>query len=129
KLEDGSTLILDYKSGYEMLKPRKTDKLEKMEFKRKSIRNNIRSFQLPLYYYFENKKYEDVPLNAAFYSLRNFKLTYLHDGKDDIAKSMNIYMKSLEFILREIIASDKTFVADREKERICNYCPFFYLCR
>jgi len=129
KLNDGSVLILDYKSGYEMLKPRQTNKLEEIEFNRRSIKNNIRSFQLPLYYYFENKKYEDVSLNAAFYSLRNFKLAYLHEGKDNIAKSMNIYMKALEFILREIIAPDKTFVADREKERICTYCPFFYLCR
>ncbi len=130
KLNDASILILDYKSGSEMPKPRKADKLEeKMEFNRKSIRDNIRSFQLPLYYYFENKKYEGLSLNAAFYSLRNFKLTYLHNGKDDIAESMNIYMKALEFILREIIAPDKTFVADREKERICTYCPFFYLCR
>ena len=129
KLKDGSVLILDYKSGSEMLKPRKTDKLEEMEFNRKSIRDNIRSFQLPLYYYFENKKYGDIPLDAALYSLRNFKLTYLHDGKDDISRSMNIYTKALEFIFREIIAPDKTFVADRENERICTYCPFFYLCR
>ena len=129
KLNDGSILILDYKSGSEMLKPRKTDKLEKMEFNRKFIRDNIKSFQLPLYYYFENKKYEGVSLNAAFYSLRNFKMTYLHNGKDDIARSMNIYTEALEVILREIIAPDKSFAADPEKERICTYCPFFYLCR
>ena len=129
KLEDGSTLILDYKSGSEMLKPQKINKLEWMEFNRESIKDNIRSFQMPLYYYFENKKYEGVSLNAALYSLRNFKLAYLHQGKDDIRESMNIWMKALEFILHEIIASDKPFVADDEKGRICTYCPFFYLCR
>ena len=129
RLEDGSVLILDYKSGSEMLKPRQTNKLEEMEFKRESIRDRIKSFQLPLYYHFENKKYEDAPLNAALYSLRNFKLTYLHDKKTDIVKTMDICMRALEFILREILDPDKTFTADREKEHSCTYCPFFYLCR
>ena len=126
---DGSFLILYYKSGSEMLKPRQTNKLEEMEFKRESIRDRIKSFQLPLYYHFENKKYEDAPLNAALYSLRNFKLTYLHDKKTDIVKTMDICMRALEFILREILDPDKTFTADREKEHSCTYCPFFYLCR
>ena len=130
KLEDGSILILDYKSGSEILKPRKTDKLEKnMEFNRKSIRDNIKSFQLPLYYYFENKKYEGLSVNAALYSLKNFKLNYLYEEKDDFAKSVDIYMQALEFILHEITNLDESFVADHDNQRICSHCPFFYLCR
>ncbi|MEA3306060.1 MAG: PD-(D/E)XK nuclease family protein, partial [Candidatus Omnitrophota bacterium] len=65
KLEDGSVLILDYKSGIGKAKPRQTGNLRQMELKRESIRDSIKSFQLPLYYYFEKKKYPDKELNAA----------------------------------------------------------------
>ena len=129
RLENGSVLILDYKSGSAKLKPQKTDKLEDMEFKRESIRDRIKSFQLPLYYYFEKEKHGGMPLNAALYSLRNFGLSYLRDNKTDIVRTMDICMKALEFILAEILDPNKTFTADRGKEHKCSYCPFFYLCR
>ena len=129
KLEDGSLLILDYKSGIEKAKPRQTDKLRQIELKRESIRDNIKSFQLPLYYHFEKKKYTDKELNAALYSLRNLELTYFRDDKTDIDATMDVCMRSLEFVLGEILDPDKPFVADLENEGNCRFCPFFYLCR
>ena len=129
RLEDGSILILDYKSGIETPKPRQTNKLQEMELRRESIRDNIKSFQMPLYYHFEKKKYEKENLNAALYSLRNFEIAYLRDDKTDIDKTMERCMKALDFILHEILDPEKTFTADRKKETSCMYCPFFYLCR
>ena len=127
--EDGSVLILDYKTGSDALRPQQTSKLEEMEFKRESIRNNIKSFQLPLYYYFEKKKYQEETLNAALYNLRSLKLSYLHSNKRNEEKLMQICLNALEFILHEILDPGKTFIADPANERNCKYCPFFYLCR
>jgi len=129
KLEDGSVLILDYKTGADTPKPQQTDKLEKMKFKRESIRDQIRSFQLPLYYYFEKKKYEEETLNAALYNLRSLKLSYLYNKKRNEEKLMQICLNALDFILHEILDPGKTFMADPANERNCKYCPFFYLCR
>ena len=129
RLTDGSLLILDYKSGIEKPRPKTTDKLLQMELKRESIRDNIKSFQLPLYYYFEKKKYPDRELNAALYSLRNLELTYFRDKKCDIDKTMDVCMRAVNFIIGEILDIDKPFVADLENEGNCRYCPFFYLCR
>lgn len=129
RLEDNSILILDYKTGADTLKPQRIDRLEKMEFKRESIRDRIRSFQLPLYYYFEKEKYKKEDLNAALYSLRDLKLTYLYDEKTNTERTMEICMNALDFILHEIIDSERPFLADRENETNCRYCPFFYLCR
>jgi len=129
KLEDGSVLILDYKTGADAPKPQQADKLEKMKFKRESIRDQIRSFQLPLYYYFEKKKYEEETLNAALYNLRSLKLSYLYNKKRNEEKLMQICLNALDFILHEIIDTEKTFMADSANERNCKYCPFFSLCR
>jgi len=129
KLEDGSVLILDYKTGADTPKPQQTDKLEKMKFNREPIRDQIRSFQLPLYYYFEKKKYEEETLNAALYNLRSLKLSYLHNKKRNEEKLMQICLNALDFILHEILDPGKTFIADPANERNCKYCPFFYLCR
>jgi len=129
KLEDGSVLILDYKTGADAPKPQQADKLEKMKFKRESIRDQIRSFQLPLYYYFEKKKYEEETLNAALYNLRSLKLSYLYNKNRNEEKLMQICLNALDFILHEIIDAEKTFMADSANERNCKYCPFFSLCR
>jgi hypothetical protein len=129
KLEDGSILIVDYKTGTDTLKPQRPEVLENMELKRESVRDRIRSFQLPLYYYFEKKKYKEEDLNAALYSLRNLKLTYLGGEETDVQRIMEICLKALNFILHEILDLQKPFAADREKETSCQYCPFFYLCR
>jgi len=129
KLEDGSVLILDYKTGADTPKPQQTDKLEKMKFKRESIRDQIKSFQLPLYYYFEKKRYEEEILNAALYNLRSLKLSYLYNKKRNEEKLIEICLNALDFILHEIVDPGKTFMADSANERNCKYCPFFSLCR
>ncbi|MBL7070750.1 MAG: PD-(D/E)XK nuclease family protein [Candidatus Omnitrophica bacterium] len=129
RLDDGSILILDYKSGADTLKPQRTETLEKMEFSRESIRDRIRSFQLPIYYHLEKRTYQDDTLNAALYSLRNLKLTYLDDDNTDLERTMEICMKALDYIIHELLDPKVPFAADREKERSCTYCPFFYLCR
>lgn len=129
RLSDGSILILDYKTGSDTLKPGKVELLEAMEMAREPIRDGVKSFQLPLYYYFEKKKYGDQPLNAALYGVRNPRLTYFIDKQADAGRTVAVCLRALDTILHEIVDPEKTFNADRQNENKCRYCPFFYLCR
>ncbi|MBF0494846.1 MAG: PD-(D/E)XK nuclease family protein [Candidatus Omnitrophica bacterium] len=128
-LEDGSIFILDYKTGLDAHKPKATKKLENMEFTRASIKENIRSFQLPIYYYFEKEKYPEKNVNAALYGLRNPKLTYFIDKNVDIDRTMEICLKSLDYILHEIVDLSKTFARDNSDPESCRYCPYKTMCR
>lgn len=131
KLNDASTLIIDYKTGSGVALPRAISKLEKLEFSRIEIKKNIRSFQLPLYLYCIGNEFKDSPVNAAFYSLRSAEITPF-PGKKEIANKQAVFeicMEALQFILKEIIDPKIEFVADEENPRLCNNCPFFYLCR
>ena len=129
RLQDGSVLILDYKTGSDTQKPQRIALLENMEPERKSIKERLKSFQLPLYYYFEKKKYKEENLNAALYSLRNPKLTYFPDKNSDTDKTIEICLKAVDFTLQEILDAEKTFAADYENENNCRYCSFKCMCR
>ncbi|KJJ85294.1 hypothetical protein OMAG_000838 [Candidatus Omnitrophus magneticus] len=127
-LEDGSILILDYKTGLDAVKPKENASLETMPMDRLSIKKNIRSFQLPVYYYFEKKKYPSTQVNAAFYSLRRPKLTYLIEKNTDIDFTIKQSMNALEFILNEITSHETDFCNISKDEEECSYCPFNSFC-
>jgi CRISPR/Cas system-associated exonuclease Cas4 (RecB family) len=130
KMEDGSILILDYKTGrVDDKKPKNTASLCKMGMTRESIKENVRSFQLPLYYFFESAKYPGVPIDAALYSIRKPEgLKYLAQSKGvDIGRTMELCMKALGALMGEIIDPAAPFTPD--KGRNCEYCPYKLMCR
>lgn len=131
ELEDSTILILDYKTGAATKAPTKLAKLESIEMDRRSIKETIRSFQLPLYYYFVRRKFKDLKLNAALYNLRNLDFAFFirPEAVDTADRVMGICIKALGFILAEILNPQVDFEADESRERYCEYCPFFYLCR
>ncbi|MCM8819891.1 MAG: PD-(D/E)XK nuclease family protein [Candidatus Omnitrophica bacterium] len=129
QLEDKSILIIDYKTGNIDLAPKKLQSLKDMKQERRQIKENIRSFQLPLYYYFISKKFPDTPVNAIFYSLRTLEQKLFIEDKDyeNREEFIGICMESLKFILKEIFDPNIPFVADRE-EKTCKFCSFKSLC-
>ncbi|MFH1282364.1 MAG: PD-(D/E)XK nuclease family protein [bacterium] len=130
-LDDDSMLVLDYKTGSIPKPISKLDKLEALEFSRKTIKDTIHSFQLPVYYYAVKNKHQNTPLNAAFYDIRNpEKFSYfVKPGKNiDTDKAVQICMKALEFILEEILDLSKVFEPDREGQK-CLYCPYAGMCQ
>ncbi len=131
ELQDGSLLIIDYKTGGSISAPQRLSKLQEMEMTREQIKKRIHSFQLPLYYYFVKKRFPDRRINAALYSLRNTEFTQLFK-KEDIGneqKVINICLKALEFIISEILNPAVPFVPDDSDPRICRNCSYFYLCK
>lgn len=128
RLDDQSILIVDYKTGTENLMPRSLDKLKNMEMRREVIRDNIKSFQMPLYYYCESRKTENS-VKAVLYNLRNLKISSFPDKDGVIDETMQICLSALDFIISEIFDPKIPFNPDESNERICANCPFFYLCR
>ena len=96
-----------------------------MELTRESILGNVKSFHLPLYNYFISKRYPDRKINSALYSLRDINMTSFIAPKEfDNAKDiMDVCMKSMDFILKEIFNPDIPFkpTAKSEDERRCGY--------
>jgi len=131
KLSDGSFLIIDYKTGSADLKPSGFDRIESKGFSRQVMKKTIKSFQLPLYYYFVGEKYPDCVINAAFYNLKDSTLnTFLK--KDDLSakdRVIVVYNKGLNAIFQELLDMNRSFTADEENINYCAACPFFYLCR
>jgi hypothetical protein len=77
RLEDGSVLIIDYKSGGRDQMPQKVEEVAKAEGSREMIARKIKSFQLPLYYLHMRGQFPGKCINAAVYSLRSAALECL----------------------------------------------------
>ena len=82
QFEDKSMVIIDYKTGGSDLAPKKLKTLEAMEMTRESIRENIKSFQLPLYYHFVSKDFPKVDINAELCNIRTLARKALFSDED-----------------------------------------------
>jgi ATP-dependent helicase/DNAse subunit B len=130
ELSDGSLLVIDYKSGSSAKGP---DNLEKLgdDFTREEVKKYIHSFQLPIYYYFTRKKYQNKPLNACLYNLRDLEMSYfIKPGEIEKADEvMDVCLGALGAVLAEIADPEVDFNPDKSDERQCQYCPFGALCK
>jgi len=130
EFDDKSIVIIDYKTGGSSLVPKRLKSLESLEMNRRSIKDNIRSFQLPLYYYFTKERWPKKAINAELYNIRTLERNPFisNEDKGNEERIMQICTQALECILREIFNSEVAFEADRE-ERKCQACPFKVLCK
>ncbi|MCF7874233.1 MAG: PD-(D/E)XK nuclease family protein, partial [Candidatus Omnitrophica bacterium] len=126
--EDGF-LIIDYKTGGRDVVPAKLNSLEKMDYCRQEIRTKIKSFQLPLYYYFIQERFKENKVNAYVYNLRTAKRTSFISLADwpRREKVLDSCLRALKFILNEMFDPKVPFSPDKDSRR-CQYCPFYNLC-
>lgn len=136
RLDDDSLLIVDYKTGMGDIPLLSSERLDSVEFSRELIKERVRSFQLPLYYYFVRQQEKDASLNAALYFLKSFekesgmKMLFSKGEDEDLKnKVLGFFMKALGFIVAEILDPAVPFKADQEDAYNCKNCAFFYLCR
>jgi ATP-dependent helicase/DNAse subunit B len=128
ELEDGSLLVIDYKTGTSNLIPKRCSYLERMEMTRESIKNDIKSFQLPLYYYFVSQSFPESDVNAELYNIRTLQRNPFIAEKEAIHKDkiVKLCIGALESIFEELFNCDIPFEADRGDR--CRFCPFTGLC-
>jgi len=129
ELEDGSILIIDYKTGGADFAPKKLKALKNMEMSRESIKENIKSFQLPLYYYFISQESPQRDLNAGLYNLRSLeRKSFIAEEDASVAdKVVEICLKALRAVFDELFDPGIAFSPEPE-ERKCSFCPFRGFC-
>lgn len=115
EMQDGTIMIIDYKTGSSDIVPRNVEDISVMPLSREAIRDEVQSFQIPLYYYFLTKMYPDGRVNAALYNIRTLELhkfidkRIVHLDKDFINET---FMKCLDFIITEILNPEVDFIDD-----------------
>lgn len=126
RLEDGSFLIIDYKTGDIQITNRNLDNIQ--PFSREVIQKKIKSFQLPLYIEAVKNLFHIKEVNAMFYDVKtpSCKFFFNEKSSDDF---LNIIFEALKFILEEIVDPLIPFTPQETDERYCNLCFFRYMCR
>jgi len=129
ELRNGNLVILDYKTGNVNLTPVNSGKLQEMDFSRESIKEKIKSFQLPLYYHIVQQYFPNKELSAQLYSLRTLaRKQFIADtDKSHKADIISVCMEALRIILKELFDFNLDFAPD-EDERHCQFCSFSALC-
>ncbi|MCR4337304.1 MAG: PD-(D/E)XK nuclease family protein, partial [Candidatus Omnitrophica bacterium] len=105
RLRDGTVFLIDYKAGSVDPMPKAIDKIEGMELSRESIFENVRSFQMPLYFFYLDKHFPNEEINAAFYNLRTLEMDCFLKEKAmvDRGRIKEVYSKALDFVMKEIL--------------------------
>lgn len=114
RLEDGTRMIIDYKTGGTDQMPKAIDRIAAMELSRESIRDNIRSFQIPLYFYYLEREFKDQPINAALYNLRTLELKkFISDRQAQPPGEISgTFLRTLDFVVSEILNPEIGFESD-----------------
>ncbi len=114
QMEDGSIMIVDYKTGSIDPMPKAIDKIESMPLLRETIRDTVVSFQIPLYFYYLDKEYKNASINAAFYNLRTMEIHKFIDERTKHSRKQIIsaFMRALNFVMAEILDPEIPFIED-----------------
>ncbi|MDD5746321.1 MAG: PD-(D/E)XK nuclease family protein [Candidatus Omnitrophica bacterium] len=129
----GEILVIDYKTGSSDAVPAGLTGLKKAaeQGDRKSIKQAVHSFQLPLYLYCVQELYPGEPIGAALYNLRSLSLDAFPRERDKgfAGEIVPACLDLLGIIIDEIHNPDIPFTADDAMGKNCEYCPFVALCR
>ncbi len=114
RLEDGTIMIIDYKTGFIDQMPKAIDRIESLELSRETIRDCVKSFQIPLYFHYLNQQFKNEPINAALYNLRTLQLhAFLDDRMTYPREQINkAFLRALDFIIGEILNPEVQFVEE-----------------
>lgn len=129
RMKDASIAIIDYKTGGADISPKRFAALSSMEMTRKAIKDNIKSFQLPLYHYFILQDFPQADVSAQLYNIRNLQqLAFIcEDDYPHREQIMDICLKALEAVFAELFNPKIPFEADKDENR-CKFCPFISMC-
>jgi hypothetical protein len=114
RMADGEIMIIDYKTGSIDPMPKDIPVIEAMSLSRRTIAENIRSFQIPLYYCYLDKTFPGEAINAAFYNLRTGEIDKFIDGRMsyDRSRITRTYLRALDFIFCELLNPQAPFCDD-----------------
>ena len=132
--DDDKYLIIDYKTSGEQNNYSSEIDLEIVSKNDiEIIRENIKSFQLPVYIFLfsKNENIELNKINGALYYLKDLKEENLFDEENNNIEPEIIindyYLKALEFVIKNILDEDKGFEIYEDVD--CQYCDWKNLCK
>lgn len=112
KLKDGTIMIVDYKTGGNDLLPKALNKILPAGFSRETILQDIRSFQIPLYFHYLSGHFRDQKINAGLYNLRTMEFKKFLDEKNRAGTEQinEVFMNALDHVVSEILDPNVPFV-------------------
>jgi ATP-dependent exoDNAse (exonuclease V) beta subunit len=115
QLKDGTIMIVDYKTGSIDQMPKSFEHIARLPLTRETIRESVKSFQIPLYVHYLNKKFPQQKINAALYNLRTLKLnTFLDVKTAPQREEINaVFLKALDYIIKEICDPNVEFIEEQ----------------
>ena len=131
ELDDGTLLVVDYKTGGKIELPGKLQKLREMGLTRPEMKKTIKTFQMPIYISIFRQSQPGREVNACLYNLRETRLSMCFKKEDpaERTESLELIMAAGQTLLREIIDPAKPFEADLSDAWQCDNCAFTSLCR
>jgi ATP-dependent helicase/nuclease subunit B len=112
-MRDGTIMVIDYKTGGAHQQSKIMPALDPAELSREAIKEQLGSFQLPLYYYFLSKEFAGQPLNAVIYNVRTLDWQpFLTKQALDTETIHQRFLSALEFIMQEILNPEVDFIHD-----------------
>jgi hypothetical protein len=114
-LKDGGIRLIDYKTGGLSGSKPGSPKMD-LELNRESVFKKVKSFQIPLYYYFLTKDYADQRISAELYSLSEMKEeVYPRQTVSTPEEFLAPYLRALDFVITEILDPQIPFIDDAIK--------------
>ncbi len=112
RLEDGTIMIVDYKTGFIDQMPKAIERILSLELTRENIYASVKSFQIPLYFHYLNRQFPNEPINAALYNFRTLDLHKFIDQKMTYSREQinQAFLRVLDFTLQEICDENVAFV-------------------
>ncbi|OGX27282.1 MAG: hypothetical protein A2787_04310 [Omnitrophica WOR_2 bacterium RIFCSPHIGHO2_01_FULL_48_9] len=114
QLPDGTVMVVDYKTGSIDQMPRSLEQVAALKLSRESIRDTVKSFQLPLYFHYLDKQFPKQPINAALYNLRALEIKpFLNPQLLQKRQEVNgVFLRALGFVVEEILDQEIPFIED-----------------
>jgi hypothetical protein len=101
-----------------------------MQMNFEEIKENIKSFQLPLYYHFVSQDFPQRDINAQLYNIRTLeRITFI--AEEDLAHKdeiLEICLRALGEVFRHLFDINIPFAPSKE-ERKCVHCFFRGACK
>lgn len=131
ELDDGTLLVVDYKTGGKVELPGKLQKLREMPLDRAAMKKTIKTFQMPIYISIFRDSQPGREVNACLYNLRETRLSMCFKtmAAAEKAESLELIMAAGQHLIKEIIDPAVPFAADFSDAWQCENCSFKSLCR
>ncbi|MBI5416301.1 MAG: PD-(D/E)XK nuclease family protein [Candidatus Omnitrophica bacterium] len=116
RMRDGTHMVVDYKTGTTDLMPKALEQVAALELTRESVARDVRSFQIPLYFYYMDRAFPGKPVNAALYNLRTLKFDKFIDTPADCPRGQihAAFLRALDFVIGEILNPEINFESEED---------------